>query len=163
MSVCSTISGKNVLSFESPSFLVPFLHQVQASCLFEPKALWTVSVQHTDMIYGYSHLLICCYGILPAYKVTGQFCYECLYHRSKALSRHSAASAICFAWHLTGQGRNRWEGNTMPHFYLLFLTSWHFVPPFFHLLLGKMWTKKPPNFETENKKQSASFRLHFSL
>lgn len=53
--MCSIRTGKNIFSFQSPSFLAPLLHQPQASCLFEPKALWTVSAQQTDMIHGYSH------------------------------------------------------------------------------------------------------------
>lgn len=55
ISMCSIRTGKNRLGFESPSFLAPLLHQVQASCLFEPQALWTDSARQTDMIYGYSH------------------------------------------------------------------------------------------------------------
>jgi len=55
MSVGSIRTGKSIPSFESPFFLGPLLHHMQASCLLEPKALWTVSAQQTHMIYGYSH------------------------------------------------------------------------------------------------------------
>lgn len=53
--MCSIGAGENRLGCEAPSSLTPLLHQVQASCLSEPQALWTVSARQTDMIYGHSH------------------------------------------------------------------------------------------------------------
>lgn len=121
--------------------------------VWTPSPLDSLSSTNRYDVWALTLLLICCYGILPAHKVMiGQFCNESQHQRSKALLWNSAASAICFSWCLTGTGKNGWEGNTMSCFYLFFLTSWHFVPPFFHLLLEKMQRlKKKPTSKQKRK------------
>lgn len=162
MSMCSIRTGKNILSFESPSFLAPLLHQVQASCLFEPKALWTVSAQQTDMIYGYSH---------SSSSVAMAFCLLTRWldnfamkvcTRDQKLSRGTVLplpSVLHDVWQVQG----RMDEKAIPRHAFTYFSS--LAGSLSHLsstcYLEKCGEKT--YFETEKKKQSPSFRLHFSL
>lgn len=155
ISICSIRTGKNRLGFESPSFLIPLLHQVQPSCLFEPQALWTVSAQQTDMIYGHSHSLS---SVAMAFCLLTRWLDNFAMKVSTKDQKLSCGTVLPLpsVFHDSWQVLGRMDEKAIPCHALtyFFLTSWHFVPPFFHLLLEKMQRKRT-KFKTEGKKQSS--------